>query len=219
MCHIAAWYISILRMTLLDMSWFGDSALPLQKRLDQAFLDFKAFCTRRKISCSQPPFSVKLVSGNQFWAIVVLSGVFCFSFSCMFWCNPSGCDQDCKTAQWDLDDRQSLQQPGYLGVASNCFARSTCASSWPKGSHDILGNDTWLIYLLSEPLWQVWIKMADVVSHSIGMLHQHPDVPRNSMARFMGMLERSGRFLPLGSPKVCGMGSARVTCMIPHTTL
>ena len=48
-------------MTLLEMSRFGDRNLSLQKRLDIAFLAFKSFCKSRKISCSQPPFSVKLV--------------------------------------------------------------------------------------------------------------------------------------------------------------
>lgn len=59
-------------MALLEMSWFGDAQLPLQKRLDNAFKDFKAFLKVRKITCSQPPFSVKLATWLSIHACVYL---------------------------------------------------------------------------------------------------------------------------------------------------
>lgn len=46
---------------MCDEGFFGDGNLA--KKLDEAYTDFRAFCRARKISCSQPPFTPKLV----FW--------------------------------------------------------------------------------------------------------------------------------------------------------
>ena len=51
------------RMVLIQKSWFANYATEnLQKILDIAYGRFRAFCKQHKISCSQPPFTVKFVT-------------------------------------------------------------------------------------------------------------------------------------------------------------
>lgn len=50
------------RMTLLECGWWGHPDTPLQSLLDNAFKDFKKFCEDNRIPCSQPPFTVRLVT-------------------------------------------------------------------------------------------------------------------------------------------------------------
>lgn len=52
-----------LRMLLVENSFLGDfQRESLQDLLDEAYLQFRAFCRQRRIPYSQPPFTVKLVS-------------------------------------------------------------------------------------------------------------------------------------------------------------
>lgn len=60
MLHLCA---TSLRISLVECERFGSKDLSLQDRLDEAFKCFKGFCKSRKIQCSQPPFTVKMV----FW--------------------------------------------------------------------------------------------------------------------------------------------------------
>lgn len=49
------------RMTLVEEEHFGSAAESVQQRLDTAYNAFSSFCKSRKISCSQPPFTEKMV--------------------------------------------------------------------------------------------------------------------------------------------------------------
>ena len=63
------------RMLLAQASYFADyQTESLQDILDVAYRRFRAFCRERKISCSQPPFTVKLVAGSHliYWQLVSL---------------------------------------------------------------------------------------------------------------------------------------------------
>ena len=176
------------------MSWFGDSDLPLQKRLDTAFLDFKAFCKARQISCSQPPFSVKLA----LWKVYV----FCLSGLSLLVL--------------------------YVNVCAHRLIHPCCVTAKIVKKHNEIlmtakaYNNRCILEWLAHVLGQARVNAADdrISMMFLAMMLAQTDrgclcrkatnsclravVPRhafwqrNSMARFMGMLERAGRFLPLG---------------------
>ena len=63
------------RMLLAQASYFADyQTESLQDILNVAYGRFRAFCRERKISCSQPPFTVKLVAGCHliYWQLFSL---------------------------------------------------------------------------------------------------------------------------------------------------
>lgn len=63
-----------LRTMLCDEGFFeGDT---FAKKLDAAYTDFRAFCRARKISCSQPAFTPKLV----FWLNLQINRKQCTRF-------------------------------------------------------------------------------------------------------------------------------------------
>ena len=48
-----------IRKMMCDDGVYGDGTLG--EKLDRAYEDFRAFCRAKRISCSQPPFTPKLV--------------------------------------------------------------------------------------------------------------------------------------------------------------
>ena len=68
-------------MNLIEASFFGDyQTESLQDLLDEAYRQFRAFCRQQKISCSQPPFTVKLAAWQLICLMIPCSAGFSISF-------------------------------------------------------------------------------------------------------------------------------------------